>query len=86
MGIGAEDDLLNRPSHHDDGEEHGHDDFESFVISGVGSTLDKSSAQLKAALTRSGRNGVWRSLIPVASNTALPTAAAVGQVAGSPAP
>ena len=32
MGIGAEDDLENRPSHHDGGEEHGHDDFESFVI------------------------------------------------------
>jgi cobalamin biosynthesis protein CobW len=31
MGIGAEDDLLNRPSH-DDSNEHGHDDFESFVI------------------------------------------------------
>src|SRR5271170_3907238 len=43
-------------------------------------------AQLKAALTRSGRNGVRRKRTPVASNTALPTAAAVGQVAGSPAP
>ena len=32
MEIGAEDDLENRPSHHDGGEEHGHDDFESFVI------------------------------------------------------
>ncbi|HEU0216862.1 MAG TPA: cobalamin biosynthesis protein CobW [Stellaceae bacterium] len=32
LGIGAEDDLQNRPSHHDGGEEHGHDDFESFVI------------------------------------------------------
>jgi cobalamin biosynthesis protein CobW len=32
MGIGAEDDLENRPSHHDGGEEHGHDDFDSFVI------------------------------------------------------
>jgi cobalamin biosynthesis protein CobW len=32
MEIGAENDLLNRPSHHDDGEEHGHDDFESFVV------------------------------------------------------
>jgi cobalamin biosynthesis protein CobW len=25
-------DLASRPSHHDDGEEHGHDDFESFVV------------------------------------------------------
>ncbi len=28
----AEDDLEARPSHHDDGEEHGHDEFESFAI------------------------------------------------------
>jgi cobalamin biosynthesis protein CobW len=32
MGAGAEDDLASRPSHHDNGEEHGHEDFESFVI------------------------------------------------------
>ena len=32
MGIGAEDDLQNRPSHHDGSDEHGHDDFETFVI------------------------------------------------------
>ena len=28
----AEGDLANRPSHHDGGEEHGHDEFESFVL------------------------------------------------------
>ena len=28
----AEDDLDSRPSHHDDGEEHDHDDFESFSV------------------------------------------------------
>lgn len=32
MGVGAEDDLASRPSHHDAGEEHGHDEFESFVV------------------------------------------------------
>ena len=32
LGIGAEADLANRPSHHDGGEEHGHDEFESFVL------------------------------------------------------
>jgi cobalamin biosynthesis protein CobW len=32
MGAGAEDDLASRPSHHDNGEEHGHEDFESFVV------------------------------------------------------
>ena len=32
LGAAAEDDLANRPSHHDDEEEHGHDEFESFVV------------------------------------------------------
>lgn len=30
----AEDDLASRPSHVDDGEEHDHDDFDTFVVSG----------------------------------------------------
>ncbi|MFO0998043.1 MAG: cobalamin biosynthesis protein CobW [Alphaproteobacteria bacterium] len=32
LGIGAEDDLATRPSHHDGEIEHDHDDFESFTI------------------------------------------------------
>jgi cobalamin biosynthesis protein CobW len=32
LGAGAEDDLVNRRSHHDDEAGHDHDDFESFVI------------------------------------------------------
>ena len=32
LGAGAEDDLDSRPSHHDDGEEHDHDDFTSFEL------------------------------------------------------
>jgi cobalamin biosynthesis protein CobW len=32
LGVGAEDDLASRPSHHDDDEEHGHDEFLSFVL------------------------------------------------------
>jgi len=32
LGAAAEADLANRPSHHDDEEEHGHDEFESFVV------------------------------------------------------
>ena len=32
LGMGVESDLTNRPSHHDGGEEHGHDEFESFVL------------------------------------------------------
>lgn len=32
LGAGAEDDLANRPSHHDSDPDHDHDDFESFVV------------------------------------------------------
>ena len=32
IGAGAEDDLASRHSHHDDGDEHDHDDFYSFVV------------------------------------------------------
>ena len=32
LGAAAEGDLDNRPSHHDDGAPHDHDDFESFVV------------------------------------------------------
>ena len=32
LEVGAENDLANRPSHHDAEEEHDHDDFESFVV------------------------------------------------------
>jgi cobalamin biosynthesis protein CobW len=52
MGIGAEDDLENRPSHHDGGEEHGHDDFETFVI-GVPPVADP--AQIETRLREAAR-------------------------------
>ena len=32
LGAAAEDDLVNRPSHHDGEEGHDHDDFESFIL------------------------------------------------------
>jgi cobalamin biosynthesis protein CobW len=32
LGVGAEGDLDSRPSHHDHGEEHGHDEFASFAL------------------------------------------------------
>ena len=53
MGIGAEDDLDNRPSHHDGGEAHGHDDFESFVIA-VPQVADPAriEARLREAVRR----------------------------------
>jgi len=48
LGAGAEDDLDARPSHHElEGEDHDHDDFESFVVE-VGVQTDP--AQLEAQL------------------------------------
>jgi cobalamin biosynthesis protein CobW len=32
LGIGTEDDIANRRTHHDDEEDHDHDDFDSFVV------------------------------------------------------
>ena len=32
LGVAAEDDLDSRPSHHENGEDHDHDEFDSFVI------------------------------------------------------
>ncbi|QDC39926.1 cobalamin biosynthesis protein CobW [Sphingobium fuliginis] len=32
LGAGVEDGIDARPSHHDDGEDHDHDDFESFIV------------------------------------------------------
>lgn len=45
-----------------------------------------TEADCIAVCTRSGRKGVCRRRTPIASYTALPITAAVGQVEGSPAP
>jgi cobalamin biosynthesis protein CobW len=52
IGIGAEDDLQSRRSHHDDSDEHGHDDFQTFVI-GVPSIIDP--AQIEPRLREAAR-------------------------------
>ena len=48
LGVGAETDLANRPSHHDGGEEHGHDEFESFVLAGPASGRPGASRRASA--------------------------------------
>ena len=42
LGAAAEDDLESRPSHHDNGEAHGHDDFTSFAV-GLGAFVTPES-------------------------------------------
>jgi cobalamin biosynthesis protein CobW len=51
LGMEAETDLDSRPSHHDDGHEHDHDDFDSFVID-LGETEDPNLllARLEATI------------------------------------
>ena len=51
----AEDDLDARPSHHDDGHEHDHDDFESFVLE-LGAYTDPMPvvARLREAMAEKG--------------------------------
>ena len=54
LGVGAEDDMAGRESHHElEGEEHDHDDFDSFVVEAP------AFASLEA-LARAGRARRWR--------------------------
>jgi cobalamin biosynthesis protein CobW len=48
LGAAAEDDLANRPSHHDGEEGHDHDDFESFVLD-IAATSDPVSLLARLA-------------------------------------
>lgn len=51
MGAAAEDDLANRPSHHDTEDDHDHDDFESFHVDlGAVADLDGLEARLNTAI------------------------------------
>src|ERR1700730_5669279 len=54
--------------------------------SGFGPLIPDYARAARAAFTRSGVNGTWRSRAPVASNIALPTAAATTVIEVSPAP
>lgn len=52
IGAAAEDDLENRPSHHETEEDHDHDDFESFHVDlGAVTDLDGLEARLHTAIT-----------------------------------
>jgi cobalamin biosynthesis protein CobW len=48
LGAAAEDDLANRPSHHDMEEDHDHEDFESFVID-IGSVAEPAALVARLA-------------------------------------
>jgi cobalamin biosynthesis protein CobW len=48
LGIGTEDDIANRRTHHDDEEEHDHDDFDSFVVP-LGEIADPSALTARVA-------------------------------------
>ena len=65
LGVGVETDLANRPSHHDGGEEHGHDEFESFSSRSRPWMTPRASpivcAARSAATTSCGSRASWSS-------------------------
>ena len=48
LGVGTEDDIANRRTHHDAEEEHDHDDFDSFVVP-LGEIADPSALVRRVA-------------------------------------
>jgi cobalamin biosynthesis protein CobW len=58
LGAAAEDDLANRPSHHDEESEHDHDDFESFVLDVA--PIDDPEAFVARLMTLAERHDVLR--------------------------
>lgn len=50
IGAAAEDDLESRPSHHDDGHEHDHEDFETFIVELGALTSQEAVGDLSAAI------------------------------------
>ncbi|HLO22588.1 MAG TPA: cobalamin biosynthesis protein CobW [Methyloceanibacter sp.] len=55
LGVGTEDDIENRKTHHDDELDHDHDDFESFVVE-LGEIGDPATIALRVAATAEAHN------------------------------
>jgi cobalamin biosynthesis protein CobW len=55
LGVGTEDDIENRKTHHDDELDHDHDDFESFVVE-LGEIGDPATIALRVAVTAEAHN------------------------------
>jgi len=53
LGIGTEDDIANRHTHHDDEPEHDHDDFDSFVLP-LPEIADPAALAARVAATAEG--------------------------------
>ena len=78
LGVGTEDDIANRRTHHDDEAEHDHDDFDSFVVP-VGEIADP--AALAARVARAGgkiRRAAGQGFCPVAGKPLRLLVQAVG--------
>jgi cobalamin biosynthesis protein CobW len=58
LAAAAEDDLDSRPSHHDDGHEHDHDDFASIVVE-LGGPVDPAALETRIK-TVAERHGILR--------------------------
>jgi cobalamin biosynthesis protein CobW len=55
LGVGTEDDIENRKTHHDDELDHDHDDFESVVVE-LGEIGDPATIALRVAVTAEAHN------------------------------
>ena len=55
LGVGTEDDIENRKTHHDDELDHDHDDFESFVVE-LGEIGDPATIASRVAATAEAHN------------------------------
>ena len=55
LGVGTEDDIENRKTHHDDELDHDHDDFESFVVE-IGEIGDPATIARRVAATAEAHN------------------------------
>ena len=47
LGVGTEDDIENRKTHHDDELDHDHDDFDSFVVDAAGDRRSRGARQAR---------------------------------------
>jgi cobalamin biosynthesis protein CobW len=78
LGIGTEDDIENRRTHHDDELEHDHDDFDSFVVP-LGEISDPSEISRRIAVTAESHNVLRaKGFVPVAGKSMRLLVQAVG--------
>jgi cobalamin biosynthesis protein CobW len=78
LGVGTEDDIENRKTHHDDELDHDHDDFESFVVE-LGEIGDPALIAQRVAATAETHNVLrMKGFLPVSGKPMRLLVQAVG--------